>query len=103
MSAKSLARAYADVDLGSFAGASRAHLDSQLEVEEAPIWVRNLLARAFELKAVLSRLASNDAYVSQELTYEFTEGRTEAILAFATRLRSYAAALSDFDKDHSSC
>jgi hypothetical protein len=103
VSAKSLALAHANVDLRSFAGDSRDHLYKQLVTEDAPIWAKNLIARAFELKAVLSKLASNDAYVSQELASEFASGRTEAILAFAARLRAYSAALTNLGEEDDGC
>lgn len=64
-----------------------------------PKWHRRALQRAVELNATLSRVASSDAYVADEIAAEFDRGRVEAVQILLAAIEKYAGHLLSMDSE----
>lgn len=99
LGAKEIALRYANFDLNSLSLDSQTQLMLALAAKNGADTAGELLPRIFELKAILTTLASGDAYVVGELEIEFDTGRRGALRLFSARLRKLADLVMDLRQD----
>lgn len=94
-SCKKLVHALYEYDLQTFELESRQEIERRHDEDPASSAGIETIWMAFELRAILTNLASGDPYLNWELAGPSLPGRTDAIKALGIALTRYARRVSE--------